>query len=72
MKASLTWAPEASPGFKAKKLRTSNHLTRRELAKIAGVSPDEINLFERNLPVPLDARRRILKELWARKGGNGR
>jgi len=42
-------------------------LTQPELADMVGVSVEEVDLFERNLPVALDARRRILKELWAKK-----
>jgi transcriptional regulator with XRE-family HTH domain len=41
------------------------HLTQQELANMAGVSLEEIDLFEHNLPVRLDARRKLLKELWA-------
>jgi len=62
-----TLARESSIGFKLRRLRLSSLLTKRQLADMAGVSPEEVALFERNLPVPLDARRRILKELLAIK-----
>jgi hypothetical protein len=42
-------------------------LTRQRLADLAGVSLDHVILFEQGLPVPLDARRRIYRELWAHK-----
>jgi transcriptional regulator with XRE-family HTH domain len=57
----------SSIGSQVKKLRVSGRMTRRQLADAAGVSTEEVRLFERNLPVPLDSRRRMLKELWARK-----
>jgi len=62
-----TSARESSIGFKARKLRIAQLLTQQELANMAGVSPEEVDLFEHNQPVPLDSRRKILKELWARK-----
>jgi DNA-binding transcriptional regulator YiaG len=50
-----------------KRLRISNLLTQTELAELAGVPQNHVDLFERGLPVPLDSRRRILKVLWATK-----
>jgi len=44
-------------------------MSQEELADITGVSPEQVDLFERSQPVPLDIRRRLLKELWARKNG---
>ena len=67
MEADLALAQEDSIGFKSRRLRISKLLTQRELAEIADVSIEEVDLFEHNRPVPLDARRRILKELWALK-----
>ncbi len=64
-----TLARESSIGFKAKRLRISQRLTQRELANLAGVSLEEVDLFEHNLPIPLDSKRKILKELWAKKAG---
>ena len=69
MKIDLTLSQEASLGIKVRRLRISRLLTQQELARIAGVSLEEVNSFEHNLPVRLDAKRRILKELWARKTG---
>jgi len=56
-------------GSDARKLRISLHISRRELADAAGVSEQAVNLFEHNLPVALDSKRRVLKELWAKKTG---
>lgn len=67
MTALLTRPHENKPGLEARRLRLSLHLTRPELAIMAGVSEKIVNLYEQNLPVSLDARRRILKELWATK-----
>ena len=60
---------ESSIGFKVRRLRISQLLTKRELADMAGVSLEEVDLFERSLPLTLDAKRRILRELWAKKAG---
>ena len=56
-------------GSDARKLRISLRISRRELADAAGVTGQAVNLFEHNLPVTLDSKRRILKELWAKKIG---
>jgi transcriptional regulator with XRE-family HTH domain len=68
MPSVLSVPRESTAGYKARKLRISRLMTRRELAERAGVSVAEIDLFERSLPLPLDIRRRLLKELWAKKG----
>jgi transcriptional regulator with XRE-family HTH domain len=67
MKSGLSFALKMSPGLKAKRIRISKLLTQQELAEMAGVSREEVDLFEKNLPVTLDTRRRILKNLWAKK-----
>ncbi len=58
-----------SRGDKAKRQRVSSLLTQEQLAEMAGIPVEHVNLFERDLPVPLDSRRRILKELWAKRNG---
>jgi transcriptional regulator with XRE-family HTH domain len=67
MQVDLTLVQEDTIGLKSRRLRISKLLTQRELAEVAGVSTEEVDLFEHDLPVPLDARRKILKELWAGK-----
>jgi len=67
MAAVPTSAKVSSIGSQVKKLRVSGRMTRRQLAAAAGVSTEEVYLFEQNLPVPLDSKRKMLKELWARK-----
>jgi transcriptional regulator with XRE-family HTH domain len=57
-------------GSMARRVRLSLHMTQRELAEIAGVSKEAVYLFEHNLPVYLDARRKILKQLWAIQAGS--
>jgi transcriptional regulator with XRE-family HTH domain len=54
-------------GTRARRVRLSLRVTQQDLAIRTGVSIKAISLFENNLPVYLDARRRILKELWAIK-----
>lgn len=63
----MALARESSIGSLARRVRTAQHLTQRELAEVAGVSQKDIDLLEHNLPVTLDVKRRLLKELWARK-----
>ena len=63
----LTDKREASIGFRVWRWRVSSFLTQKELAHLAGVSLKEVDSFEHSLPVSLDSRRRILRELWARK-----
>ncbi|MHB8104805.1 MAG: hypothetical protein ACYDG5_04620 [Dehalococcoidales bacterium] len=65
MSAVLTLSKESSRGFQARKLRLAGHITRQKLAYLSGISAEAIDLFERDLPIPLDYRRRILQTLWA-------
>ena len=58
---------EPSIRTQVKRLRLSRVLTQQELADEAGVSKTEVNRFEQGLPLPLDSKRKILKELWAVK-----
>ena len=69
MTKSVTYSTNPSLGSLARKVRTSQHMTKKELSEVTGVSRKEVDLFERSLPVPLDSKRRLLKELWARKAG---
>jgi transcriptional regulator with XRE-family HTH domain len=57
----------ATIGQQARRLRIASLLSQQRLAYLAGVPRAHVDLFERSLPVPLDSRRRILKELWAKK-----
>ncbi len=59
--------PSSALGTMARRLRIAQLLTQQELAAIAGVSPEEVNSLEHNLPLCLDAKRKLLRELWARK-----
>jgi|WetSurMetagenome_2_1015567.scaffolds.fasta_scaffold419179_2 transcriptional regulator with XRE-family HTH domain len=63
----LTRPQETKPGAEARRLRISLHFSRSQLAIMAGVSEEIVNLYEHNQPVTLDARRRIHKQLWAEK-----
>ena len=67
MTAVISAERELSLGFKVRRLRLSQLLTTDELANLAGVSQEEVQLFENDLPVRLDAKRKLLKELWARR-----
>jgi transcriptional regulator with XRE-family HTH domain len=67
MKVSTTLINNLSAGQKIKRLRIANLLTQQELAELAGVPLVHVDMLERNLPVPLNSKRRIHKELWAIK-----
>jgi transcriptional regulator with XRE-family HTH domain len=67
MNTVLIFTRQSQLGFKARKLRISQHLSQQEVAGKAGVSVEAVDLFEHNLPLPLDFKRRILRELWAIK-----
>ncbi len=67
MTAVLTRPRETKLGSEARRLRISLHISRQELADMAGVSVAAVSLFEHNFPLPLDYKRRMLKELWAAK-----
>jgi transcriptional regulator with XRE-family HTH domain len=67
MTAILTPAIETKLGTEARKMRLALHISQYELAEIARVSMQAVDLFENNLPLPLDYKRRILKELWSQK-----
>jgi DNA-binding XRE family transcriptional regulator len=58
---------QPSIAAQARKLRLSRLLTQEELAAAAGVSKEDVNRLERGLPLIMDSKRKILKELWARK-----
>ncbi|MFC1963826.1 hypothetical protein ACFLV1_00395 [Chloroflexota bacterium] len=58
---------EISLGHQMHHLRLNLGLSPGILAKRAGTSTEEVRLIEHNLPVRLDARRRILRELLATK-----
>ena len=47
----------------SKEMRLSLGLTQEELADLADVSQDDVDYFERSLPVQLEARQKILKTL---------
>ena len=66
MKSGLTYSGSLI-GFKARGLRIALGLSQQEMANMAGVPLQKVDSFEYNLPVPLDVRRKILRELWAKK-----
>jgi transcriptional regulator with XRE-family HTH domain len=69
MKMQAVQVKEHAPsiGTRVKRLRLSRLMTQQELADEAGVSRAEVNRFEQGLPLPLNSKRKILKELWAFK-----
>ena len=67
MNTVLTLPRDSLLGFKARRLRIAENITQQEVAEKAGVPVKSVDLFEHNLPLPLDYKRRILKVLWAEK-----
>ena len=56
-----------SRGHNIRKLRIAQMLSQQALADLAGGSREQVALFEHNLPLPLDCKRRIFRALWAKK-----
>jgi hypothetical protein len=67
MKGTLTVPGKVSLGVEVRKLRMGFLLTQQNLAERAAVPREHVDSLEHNYPVPLDSKRRILKELWALK-----
>ncbi len=63
----LNKAAHNTMGGSARKVRIALGLSQQQLAEMTGVSRDAVYQYEHSLPVSLDARRKILKELWAIK-----
>ncbi len=61
----LAFTRESNMGFKLRRLRLACLMTRNQLAEMAGVSAEDIDIFEHNMPLPLDTRRKILQQLLA-------
>ena len=53
----------------ARSVRVALNLSQEELADRCGISQEEVDLFEHQLPVRLDAKRKLQKELWAARTG---
>jgi len=58
---------ESSISTMARSLRLSLQLTQQELADSAGISKEDVDLFENSLPIPLDIKNRLLKKLYSVK-----
>jgi hypothetical protein len=69
MSTVLSIDQKSSLGLEAKRLRLALLLTQHEIAMTAGVALEEVDLLEHNLPVPVDVKLKILRELWGRKVG---
>lgn len=54
-------------GKMLKNIRASLQLTQREVAERFGVTTKEVGLFEHDLPVRLDAKLKILRQLYPAK-----
>jgi len=54
-------------GYWARSLRTHLELSQKEIAKLAKVPLKSVNLLENNEPLPLEEKRKILKELYSIK-----
>jgi transcriptional regulator with XRE-family HTH domain len=59
--------PEINTGDWAKNVRLSRKISQSELARRCGVSSHEVSLFEKNQPVKLQVKLRLLHELWANR-----
>jgi transcriptional regulator with XRE-family HTH domain len=64
---SETLDTRGSVGLVARRIRISEHLTQEELAGLAHVSREDVESLEGSLPLRLDVKLKLLKELWSRK-----
>ncbi len=60
----MMFVREPSVGSQAREMRVRLGLTQQELACAVGVPERHIKLLERDAPVTLDCKRKVLKELW--------
>ena len=51
---------------KIRRLRLSEQLTQRDLARLAGVNREDIDRIEHDTPLQLETRLKILKVLYAK------
>ena len=58
---------QASFGQMLRNARTCLQLTQQQIAERFGVTVKEVDLFEHDLPLKLDIKLRILKQLYAAK-----
>lgn len=59
---------QLSFGQMLRNIRRSLQLTQREIAQRLGVSTKEVGLFERDLPVQLGAKIKILRQIYPARG----
>ncbi len=64
MSSMISLAHEPSVGFHTREMRARLGLTPQALSRTAGVSEEDIKLLDRNLPVELGVKIRVLKLLW--------
>jgi len=67
MKTELPSSEKSTFGAEARRLRTACFLSQQNVADIAGVPREQVDLLEHDYPVPLDCKRRVFRELWAFK-----
>lgn len=63
----ITYTQESSIGPWARRMRMTLQMTQQELADMCGVSEEDVDSFEHNLPVRMDAKHKLLKQLWAER-----
>ena len=67
----LTYADRKSAlGPWVRNLRIYLRLTQKEIARLAKVTPEDVNLLENNKPLSVDIKNRIIKELNNRRVHN--
>ena len=59
----LSGEASLSFGLQARVRRVSRLLTQRELAEIAGVSPEEVNMLEDGCPLPPEVEVKLARQL---------
>ena len=64
MREALSINQKTSFGQMLKNIRTSLQLTQQEVSERFGVSVEDVDLFERDLPVRLGTKIKILRQLY--------
>ena len=59
--------PELDTGEWARTVRVARKLSQSDLATRCGISSREVVLFEKNEPVRMEVKLRLLQELWANR-----
>ena len=67
MKKAITFTQDTTIEHWARRVRMALQLTQQDLTNMCGVPQEEVDLFEHNLPIPLENKLKLLRVLWVIK-----